>query len=78
MDNPNIRIESDGITTAVHLNGKHIRTKELNFHADSKDGLNIRWDGILVKENKDGEALIQNEDFVTEKFSYTFPEEVVD
>lgn len=78
MDNPKIRIESDGITTVVHLDGKHIRTTKLNFHADAQNGLNVKWDGLLVKEDKNGKSLIENETFVTEKFSYAFPKEVVD
>lgn len=69
MDNPKIRIESDGISAIVYLNGKKVRCTSLDFHGDIAGGIHIKWDGILVKE-EGGKTLIENNEVVTEEFHY--------
>ena len=49
MDRPTIKIESDGITAKVYLNGEHIKCTSLDFHGSVENGLHIKWDGVMQK-----------------------------
>ncbi len=77
MKNPKIKIESDGITTIVYLNGEEIKCKQLDFHGDVENGLHIKWDGVMCKSDENGMTLIENDEVVTEKFHYDSHEAVV-
>lgn len=70
MDNPKIRIESDGIATIVYLNGERVRCTSLDFHGDVAGGIHVEWDGIFIKEDENGKTLIENGEVVTEEFHY--------
>lgn len=72
MDNPKIKIESDGITAVVYLNGKHIKGKliDFSFHGDAENNIHIKWDGTFLKRDEKGRPCIENDEIVTEEFHY--------
>lgn len=72
MENPKIRIESDGKTASVYLNGENIGTTllDFSFHGDVENGLHIKWDGIKQKLNKNGMPYAENGEVATEEFHY--------
>ena len=79
MDNPKIRIESDGICTEVYLDGKRVNSCiTLDFHATVEDGIHVTWNGAKHKKDENGKLVIENDDIVTEEFHYDSKEEVVD
>lgn len=78
MDNPKIRIESDGITTKVYLDGKKIRCTSIDFHGDVDNGLHIKWDGTFLKEDANGVVYTLNDEIATEEFHYDSNEKVED
>ncbi len=78
MENPKIKIESDGVTAIVYLNGEKIKCTQLDFHGDIKNGLHIKWDGVMQKLNENGTVCVENDEVVTEKFHYDSHEAVVD
>lgn len=80
MDNPKIRIESDGETAVIYLNGEHIQSKllDFSFHGDVENGIHIKWDGILRKLNENGRPYVENGEVATEEFHYDSNEVVVD
>lgn len=80
MDRPTIRIESDGITAKVYLNGEHIKSPLLDFafHGDVEHGIHIKWDGIMQKLDENGNPYVENDEVATEEFHYDSNEAVVD
>lgn len=78
MDNPKIRIESNGICTEVYLDGKKIRCTQLDFHGDLEGGLHFNWKGVMQKLDENGRPYVENDEIVTEKFHYDSNEAVVD
>lgn len=70
MERPTIKIESDGVTAKVWLNGEEIRCTSLDFHGDVADGLRIKWDGVMQKLNENGDPCIIDSKVVTEEFHY--------
>lgn len=78
MDRPTIKIESDGITAKVYLNGEHIKCTSLDFHGDIENGLHIKWDGVMQKRDEKGDPIIENHEVVTEEFHYDNHKAVVD
>lgn len=78
MNNSKIRIESDGISAIVYLNGKKVRCTSLDFHGDVAGGIHIKWDGLLVKEDESGKTLIENGEVATEEFHYDSCEAVIE
>lgn len=79
MDNPKIRIESDGMRTVVYIDGKKIeRCTSLDFHANVDNGINIYWNGTMQKEDENGHLIIENDEIATEEFHYDSNEAVVD
>lgn len=78
MDNPKIRIESDGKTAEVYLNENKIRCTEIDFHGDVENGLRIKWDGVMNITDESGKTTIKNGEVVTEEFHYDSQEAVVD
>lgn len=78
MDRPTIKIESDGITAKVYLNGKHIKCTSLDFHGDVENGLHIKWDGVMQKLDENSNPYVENDEVVTEEFHYDNRKAVVD
>lgn len=78
MDNPKIRIESDGHFAEVYLDGKKVRCTSLDFHGDVNETIHIKWDGIMQKEDGKGELIIENHKVATEEFHYDSGRMVVD
>lgn len=78
MDNPKIRIESNGICTEVYLDGEKIRCTQLDFHGDVAGGLHINWKGLMQKLDENGNPYIENDEVATEKFQYNSVEAVSD
>lgn len=79
MDNPKIRIESDGIRTIVYLDGKEVeRCMSLNFHANVENGVHVQWSGTRQKEDENGHLIIENDKISTEEFRYDSHKAVVD
>lgn len=78
MDNPKIRIESDGNFAEVYLDGKKVRCVSLDFHGDVENGLHFKWDGAMQKTDEKGEPVIENGKVVTEEFRYDNRKAVVD
>ena len=76
MDNPKIRIESDGIIVNVYLEGEKIRCTSLNFAGETKEeGALIKWDGVMQKLNENGVPYVENNEIATKEFHYeTFRE----
>ena len=71
MDNPKIRIESDGVTAVVYLNGEKIRCTSLDFHGDADENrIYIKWDGTMQIADENGNPIIRNGMLVTEEFHY--------
>lgn len=73
MDNPKIRIESDGVTAVICLDGEHIRSTllDFSFHGDvDENGIHIKWDGIKQKLNENGMPYVENDEVATEEFHY--------
>lgn len=72
MDNPKIRIESDGVTAVVYLNGERIKSPllDFSFHGDVENGVCIKWSGVLYKLDKNGNTYVENNEIATEKFHY--------
>lgn len=71
MDNPKIRIESDGIRTEVYLDGEKVDSCiSLDFHATVDDGIHVEWNGEKHKKDDNGKLVIENDDIVTEEFHY--------
>lgn len=80
MENPKIKIESDGITAKVYLNGEKISCPLLDFvfHGDVENGIHIKWDGVIHKLDENGITLVENDEIVTEEFHYDSKEAVAD
>lgn len=78
MDNPKIRIESDGHFTEVYLDGKKVRCTSLDFHGDVGESIHIKWDGVMQKRDEKGDPIIENHEVVTEEFHYDSHKAVVD
>lgn len=78
MERPTIKIESDGVTAKVCLNGEEIKCTSLDFHGDVQDGLHIKWDGVMQKLNENGEPCVVNSEVATEEFHYDSREVVQD
>lgn len=70
MKNPKIKIESDGITAIVYLDGKEIPCTSIDFHGDVENGLYIEWHGTMVKRDENGITCVENDEVVTEEFHY--------
>lgn len=73
MENPKIRIESDGRTARVCLDGEEIKTTTLidfSFHADADDGIRIQWDGMFNKTNEHGVCYAIGDEIAAESFHY--------
>lgn len=75
-----IRIESDGQTAVIYLNGEHIKSPllDFSFHGDAENGIHIKWDGIMQKLNENGMPYVENDKIATEEFHYDSNEAVVD
>lgn len=78
MDNSKIRIESDGYTAEVYLNGEKVRCTNLTFQGNVDDGIHIKWDGTMQKLDEKGEVCVENHEVVTEQFHYDSHEAVVE
>lgn len=70
MDNPKIRIESDGITAEIYLDGEKISCTALDFHGDVKNGLQIKWHGTMHKREENGNICVENNEIVMDEFYY--------
>ncbi len=72
-----IRIESDGQTATVYLDGKLIRGTllDFSFHGDVEHGIHIKWDGTMQKLDENGRSYVENDEVVTERFHYDSNEE---
>ena len=72
MENPKIRIESDGDITVVYIDGKRVKTRNIEFSAKlTKDSDRaVMWKGDFLKTDENGNAVIENDDIVTEEFGY--------
>lgn len=72
MDNPKIRIESNGVNAKVWLNDEDISATLLDFlfHGDVKHGIHIKWDGVMNKLNENGMPYVENDKIATEEFHY--------
>lgn len=72
MDNPKIRIESDGNTAIIHLDGKRIRWQllDFSFHGDIEHGIHIKWDGVKQRLDESGNPYVENDEVATEEFHY--------
>lgn len=71
MENPKIRIESDGIRTYVYLDGKEVKhCTSLNFHANVDNGVYVQWNGTMLTEDENGHLIIENDEIVTKEFHY--------
>lgn len=69
MDNPKIRIESDGKRAEVFLGGEKIRCMLLDFHGEVAEGkVSIKWSGKKQKLGENGDPCIENHDLVIESF----------
>lgn len=79
MDNPKIRIESDGQTAEIHLDGEKIKSPllDFSFHGDVEHGIHLKWDGVLHKLNENGMAYVENDEIATEEFHYDSKKAVV-
>lgn len=78
MDNPKIRIESDGHFAEVYLDGTKVRCTSLDFHGDVGETIHIKWDGVMQKRDEKGDPIIENHEVVTEEFHYDNYKAVVD
>lgn len=78
MENPKIRIESDGNFAEVYLDGKKSRCTSLDFHGKVDDILHIAWSGVMQKTDEKGDPVIENGKVATEEFHYDNRKEVVD
>lgn len=72
MERPTIKIESDGVTAKVWLNGKDISSTllDFSFYGDVENGIRIKWDGVMNKRNEKGMAYVENNEIATEEFHY--------
>lgn len=73
MDNPKIRIESDGNSVELYLNGKKVKSKliDFRFHANAKrQKTSIEWGGLIAVESESGNPIIKHDEIVTENFYY--------
>lgn len=70
MDNPKIRIESDGHFAEVYIDGEKVRCTSLDFHGAVGDDIHIKWDGVMQKLNGNGDPRIENGEVATEEFHY--------
>lgn len=78
MDNPKIKIESDGMRTVVYIDGKKIeRCTSLDFRANVDNGIHVCWNGKTQKEDEGGHLIIENDEIATEEFRYDSNEAVV-
>lgn len=67
-----IRIESDGKTAIVYLNGEHIRSQllDFSFHGDIENGIHIKWDGVMQKLDENDRPYFESDEVATEEFHY--------
>lgn len=77
MDNPKIRIESDGHFAEVYLDGKKVGCTSLDFHGDVGETIHIKWDGVMQKRDEKGDPIIENHEVATEEFHYDSHKAVV-
>lgn len=71
MDNPKIRIESDGKRAEVFLDGEEIRCILLDFHGEVAEGkVSIKWSGKKQKLDENGSLCIEDNDLVIESFCH--------
>lgn len=75
-----IRIESDGKTAVVYLNGERIKSPllDFSFHGDVENGIHIKWDGVMQKLDENGMPYVENDEVATEEFHYDSHKAVVD
>lgn len=73
MDNPKIRIESDGNSIELYLNGKKVKPQliDFRFHANIKrQKTSIEWGGLIAVQDESGNPVIKYDNIVTENFYY--------
>lgn len=79
MDNPKIKIESDGVRTEVYLDGEKVDScTSLNFHATVENGIHVTWNGTKHKKDESGHLIVENDEIMTEEFCYDSHKAVVD
>lgn len=80
MEKPKIKIESDGVTAIIYLNGEKISCPliDFSFHGDVENGIHIKWDGVMHKLDKNGMPYVENNGVAIEGFHYDSKEAVVD
>lgn len=78
MDNPKIRVESDGSFAEVYLDGEKVKCTSLDFHGDVENGLRFKRDGVMQKIDENGDPIIENGKVATEEFHYDSRKAVVD
>jgi hypothetical protein len=66
MENPKIRIESDGIHTEVYINGEKVRAISIEF-AHSLNEIAICKIGQYVTDTDGNIVVDENNDFVTQE-----------
>lgn len=73
-----IRIESDGQTAIIYLDGEKISGTllDFSFHGDVEHGIHIKWDGIMQKKDENGRSYVENDEVATEEFHYDSNEAV--
>lgn len=79
MENPKIRIESNGKVADVYIDGEQIsrcRMIDFSFHGDADNGIHIIWDGEMLKVNEHGLPYDVDGKIATEKFHYDGKEAV--
>lgn len=73
MDNPKIRIESDGNFVELYLNGEKVKSQliDFRFHANVKNQkISIEWGGLIAVEDESGSPVIKHDNIMTENFYY--------
>lgn len=80
MNKPKIKIESDGETAVIYLNGEHVKSPliDFSFHGDAENGIHIKWDGVLHKLDENGRPYVENDEISKEEFHYDSNEAVIE
>lgn len=72
IENPKIMIVSDGDITILHLNGEHVKgyAVDFSFHADVETGRVVKFDGIILEKDENGNLFARNDEIARQKFHY--------
>lgn len=72
MNESKIKIESDGKTANIFIDGKEVKSTEIDFrfHGDVDNGVHISWDCECIKTDNKGFPIVKETEIIKEHIHY--------